>query len=614
MKTKFLFIACVILIIASVFLIAGCREDEETYHEIVFPKQSERNGYELQVLDSVFSVIDDAEGKYELLEGENLEFEITASEGYTLEDIVVKDNGKVLAHEEIQSRYKYKIENVAEKHTITVEGVKLKKFKVKLHYPFYKSGNNNSIEYKKSFDALKFKYGNNVLFGPTSIIHTINSSEIELEYGQKFEIWMGEEFPGIYEDINILYVASAGFDGVFAISEEGGGFQSIPFPNAQRVQRQTNEDDDYIYQDFMYKYVIEVNKDLDIYINTLELRKKTYNGFSVSNDVYKVAFNRNEIYYDTEWSFELTLTYYEEYPEMYEDIEIYVNEERTEEGLTFDEQNGVYHFTSIGRPPSSFNASDKPEMHSSFRVMAKGINLEANGDNQETKIVFKDNDFIDFPIFCREENPLHHQYAPYYYEDGEYYYLKDEPYIEVYFENLPQYDFSEMTVTVNDTEKDIVLEPDQTNQNISLILVENAPGYQSENGYWRIRIEGDYKDAYEITVNGIKMRKFDYTVRNDYADECQLYLILDDKRILIEDTYSFQLEDRQEFKFNLIVANPEKADEFAEYMNGVDIDYVKGNYVGKSGYNVEGGYCIEWILKASAAIDKDGREFSVAKK
>ena len=94
------------------------REDEETYHEIVFPKQSERNGYELQVLDSVFSVIDDAEGKYELLEGENLEFEITASEGYTLEDIVVKDNGKVLAHEEIQSRYKYKIENVAEKHTI----------------------------------------------------------------------------------------------------------------------------------------------------------------------------------------------------------------------------------------------------------------------------------------------------------------------------------------------------------------------------------------------------------------------------------------------------------------------------------------------------------------
>ena len=72
MKTKFLFIACVILIIASVFLIAGCREDEETYHEIVFPKQSERNGYELQVLDSVFSVIDDAEGKYELLEGENL--------------------------------------------------------------------------------------------------------------------------------------------------------------------------------------------------------------------------------------------------------------------------------------------------------------------------------------------------------------------------------------------------------------------------------------------------------------------------------------------------------------------------------------------------------------
>ena len=132
------------------------------------------------------------------------------------------------------------------------------------------------------------------------------------------------------------------------------------------------------------------------------------------------------------------------------------------------------------------------------------------------------------------------------------------------------------------------LEPDQTNQNISLILVENAPGYQSENGYWRIRIEDDYKDAYEITVNGIKMRKFDYTVRNDYADECQLYLILDDKRILIEDTYSFQLEDRQEFKFNLIVANPEKADEFAEYMNGVDIDYVKGNYVGKSGYNVEG--------------------------
>ena len=103
-------------------------------------------------------------------------------------------------------------------------------------------------------------------------------------------------------------------------------------------------------------------------------------------------------------------------------------------------------------------------MHSSFRVMAKGINLEANGDNQETKIVFKDNDFIDFPIFCREENPPHHQYAPYYYEDGEYYYLKDEPYIEVYFENLPQYDFSEMTVTVNDTEKDIVLEPDQTNQ------------------------------------------------------------------------------------------------------------------------------------------------------
>lgn len=199
MKTKFLFIACVILIIASVFLIAGCREDEETYHEIVFPKQSERNGYELQVLDSVFSVVDDAEGKYELLEGENLEFEITASEGYTLEDIVVKDNGKVLAHEEIQSRYKYKIENVAEKHTITVEGVKLKKFKVKLHYPFYKSGNNNSIEYKKSFDALKFKYGNNVLFGPTSIIHTINSSEIELEYGQKFEIWMGEEFSGIYE-------------------------------------------------------------------------------------------------------------------------------------------------------------------------------------------------------------------------------------------------------------------------------------------------------------------------------------------------------------------------------------------------------------------------------
>ena len=39
---------------------------------------------------------------------------------------------------------------------------------------------------------------------------------------------------------------------------------------------------------------------------------------------------------------------------MYEDIEIYVNEERIEEGLTFDEQNGVYHFTSIGRPPSSF--------------------------------------------------------------------------------------------------------------------------------------------------------------------------------------------------------------------------------------------------------------------
>ena len=83
---------------------------------------------------------------------------------------------------------------------------------------------------------------------------------------------------------------------------------------------------------------------------------------------------------------------------------------------------------------------------------------------------------------------------------------------------------------------------------------------------------------------------------------------------MIEDTYSFQLEDRQEFKFNLIVANPEKADEFAEYMNGVDIDYVKGNYVGKSGYNVEGGYCIEWILKASAAIStKTAEEFSVAK-
>ena len=176
MKRRFLLVLCLCVLIAGLMLFAGCKDI--VYFRIDLPDESERVGYLLNI-NGVFGDIDSAKQIYNVPEGETVLLDVAAMEGYTLEDIVVRDNGSVLTHTDVSNeftiRYSYEISSIAEKHTITVEGVRKITNKVTLALASYENEDGTKVKYASSdLNMLNFKWGNTYYPNAIALIGAIN--------------------------------------------------------------------------------------------------------------------------------------------------------------------------------------------------------------------------------------------------------------------------------------------------------------------------------------------------------------------------------------------------------------------------------------------------------
>ncbi|NLL55615.1 MAG: hypothetical protein GX242_00160 [Clostridiales bacterium] len=432
---KFTYLLIAIMVIALALIISGC-QDTRPIHKVEFPEINEESGYKIDVTGQ-FSNTD--EFTYEIREGENFSFTISTLEGYTFKNIEVKDNGKELdyktEHLETEERYIFDLGEIKKSYKITIAGIEVKKFKVTLNTPKYvvNDSDTEGVLYTDySADTIKVKYNNQIFDSLTEAQNYINNANIELNYGDSFEIWIGENFAKYYSLFPDICIANNDFDGIL-YKKESDEYNSIGDVAFTYLTPETTNGL-YVYENNMYKYKIDkVDKDLNLYFDTVLLQKEYY---SINYTNSKVCQIQTPPTIQAGESWTLTINTKHEQAVDYNDVDytnmkVYINGVEITQDCYWVGDDLKYDAT---RPtPSAYNENILTE----YIITIDGIILPED----LTKIKAQPNENINYISFSRS----------FYYEDDYYYYEKKKSSfpVEMSFEKDSAYDYSEMIIKVN---------------------------------------------------------------------------------------------------------------------------------------------------------------------
>ena len=396
---------------------------------------------------------------------------------------------------------------------------------------------------------------------------------MELEYGESFEIWVGERYANYYTNYGFgqLFVAEEGFNGITR-QKNGDEYDAIGVQFVDILSAEI-EQGNYVYQDNMYKYVMKkVDKDLNLYFDTMLLRKQTYLVKYTSSDVCQIS-SPYSVAANEKWTFSITAG---EEGVDYSNMKVYINGEKINK---YDSESGsnVLKYEVNKPTPSSYNIGVNTNF-SEYVITIEDIDLL---QKDYTKVKLQPNEHIFFVNYSAQGESM-----PFYFDtQGYYYYLKDVVNIEVSFGKNSIYNYENMEIQVN-----------------SVVTEYNFDGQS-----FVINFTPDYQDEYYIVVTGIVKAKFEYKIKNDYAANVNLYININNVKTLITDEITLILEAGDTFE--LIFECKEEGQDVSGYIfTGVDDTVFDG------GFNIDlkptdtKGISI----RVNADSDQTGREINVA--
>lgn len=597
MKKKILCsISLIVIAIFAVFL-SACKKDLESF-TIDFPDAYE--GYDVYITGS-YSVKDESNKTYSVYAGQSITFEIVPKTGYTLQNMVVKANDEVMEYTDLSyehyTRYSFSLQDINKEYIITITGVEMLKFNVKMQSVKYKNGpedTEGTLFTDIDTSILKVRHENDTYNNLQQAINSINNKNLKMNHGDTLELWIGEAAPNYFRSGSFfLFNGKEGFNGIFG-EKSGNTYTAYnAVPNAQMIFPKKDSEGNYIKQDNMYKFEIQVKEDLNLYFNTLMLEKERYSVSYIPTEVYRITSTYDSIYFDTQWYFNIEKCFIDDYPAMYDNMKVFINGEDITEHIL----DGTY--TSVYRVPSEFNRGINTN-YKDFVITVEGIDLEANGDIEVTMIKVLPNEALSYIAY--ETNSSSQR--PYYYQNNEYYFLKTEEYIEVYFWKQSLYDYSEIEIDINGIKLS-----NSNNASGNLTYFENKNRHNDSSNYFAIKITGDYDDNYVIEVTGITYKKLAYTIKNDLASQVDLFIEINGSRQKITSQQSYQLIHGDTFTLELVRKNEVNINDFT--LSGLSNIY----NITKSEINYdENGYAtdISFTIKVNAETDSEGRNVNVS--
>lgn len=282
-------IFCIIGLILLTALVACNPTPEAKEYTFNVPPLSEHIGYELD-FSAGGNVSDKVNGIYKTLNSNIVSCYITAKEGYTFEDLIVKDNGKkvtltdVTVDEYSPTSMHFEIANFNEDHTITIEGVK----KIQLNLTLNRAKYVTSDEDKKGEVYEDYDSSNLIIWtelkgedpkgydGEHSIKNAVQNGSFTLDYGTVFILKIEGKSAPISALVNyLLYIAKPEFNGFFAKITDGenDGNYEIDYALAEQVGEGT---DGFTYNEESNTFTLNLTlkEDTHIYFNTFALPEK----------------------------------------------------------------------------------------------------------------------------------------------------------------------------------------------------------------------------------------------------------------------------------------------------------------------------------------------------
>ncbi|MGI6701763.1 MAG: hypothetical protein ACOX3U_04815 [Christensenellales bacterium] len=436
---KSTYLLIMIMVIALALIISGCKDNRPIY-KVELPSVNEDSGYAIDVTGQFVNI---DESIYEIREGEYFSFTIRTLEGYTFNNIEVKDNGQAMDYEaeflENEERYTFELGNINKAHKITIDGIELKKFKVTLNTPKYRVDENDTegvlyTDYRD--DIIKVKYNNQIFHSLSQAKNYINNANIELNHGDSFEIWIGEEYANYYSLFPSIPIVGDDFDGIL-YQKEGDTYQPInmSYPDSLILETVNGL---HVYENNMYKYKIDkVNKEMNLYFDTVSLQKEYYFMNYINTKVYQIEAPYSP-QADESWTLTVKtkLDQSVDYSDIdYTNMKVYINGEDITEEMYWVGDDAKYDVT---RPtPSAYNEN----ILSEYIITVEGIGLPED----LSRIKAEPNENINYISFSHS----------FYYEDGYYYYEKGPLPVEIGFQKYSEaYNYDETTIKINGVQTD----------------------------------------------------------------------------------------------------------------------------------------------------------------
>lgn len=598
MKKTTLFIILLLLLIGLV----ACNETKTTYL-IQVPREAEQIGYRVSFY-GIAPIHSHREGKYWTYVGESIEITIIEEEHYSITNIIVKDNGKKVdlidESDDYERKFSFEISSVREAHTITVEGIEMIDYHVKLFKPKYAEEENDKVgkvfqEYDDRFMIIKHE--GQMYYSIDEAIQAINAKNIVLGYGDSFILWIGEKYTNS-DGLPYAYKAIDEFNGIFAKKTEDG-YHAIATYGLTFINYSCDNDYLPIVEDNLYKLVVVADGNINLYFDTFMFaHKPSYSISSYHCEVYEVEKQNSfsHFTYDVEWSFSIKEKITDGSVD-YSNMRVYVNGEDVTEDA--DEQ-GI--FTFVGRPPASFNEGNHTN-YNTFMVTVSDIDF-AGG---QELVGFKLNpshevDPYGVSLSYRhmtttlqgEQAPTH--LWPYYYENGYEYFLKSDK-VFAHVTVKGQYDHTDMIISANGEQvHDVNLVEEYSNIPYSYVFEVHF---------------GEEYEKIDIDIEGLNLQWIEYKIANSLASEIDMYLVLGEEEMLVTSERTLWLVNTETFKIILRSKNQGLSDISAYYISGVEQNIISSNVNTLEGSNVANSK--EYTIKAYISLDKEGKRVDVCK-
>ncbi len=573
-------IATLAIIALLLLALVACNGIEKTEYLIKLPSETEQVGYSITFTGTT-SLSNYEEGKFWTYEGESLQFEIEADLLYTLDNLVVKDNGKKIVLSDVSDDYSQKvsfeIQNIKEAHTVTVEGVELISHQVKLFKPKYAEDENDKdgtifTDYDDRYVVIRHE--NQMFYNINTAINAINAKNIKLGHNESLDLWVGEKFINSYTSTLGAYTATDDFDGIFG-TKVGDSIENVAYSmrELEHVGFAFDENGQQITEGNLYKLGIVADRDINLYFDTLALAesKSDYQVKGAKCEVFEVIEDQDEYSYvnfDTRWGFSIDKKITDDSVN-YDNMKVYVNGEDVTDDI---DENGKFSF--IGRPPSAFN----PTAHTNYTE----YEITVGG------IVFEEDDFVGFKLnqpigaeslalyigyFYVNNDGISDYLGAYHYQDG-YTYLRksDKPYAHINVNGM--YDHSNLNVTANG-------EPV-----VSTEYLEGASSLPYSYTY-EIKFDEEYDNEIVIEIGNLPLKKVECKINNDLKSEIDMFLEYNGEEQLVTSEIALNLVHYDAFIIRLHSKNQGVTDISAYNIVGVEEDYIIASGEGKpAGTNI----------------------------